>query len=353
MAPKHTRTIPLTTAILFLLFVSGCTLSLSKTQDAGVFYSNDLGQTWKQKIYVGQQNNKVSTIGSLDTAFFVFHPTDQNIIYLVTKTSGVYITTNKGDQWQLTALRSGSYSAFALDPITPSIQYAAQGGSVIKSTDYGQTWNQIFIERPGVAINDVAVDPESPSRIWIANSTGGFLVSEDYGNTWKISMIFTDPIKKISIPRTSASTIYLQMVNQGIVKSSDRGATWDYSINTTLTPFAGAVPVTSLFILPKTNDNLTISSAYGVLHSTDGGKTWKTLATVLPNSTVPINSAFIDPLNTDRIFFTAANIIYRSDDAGKTWKTLKTIPTTELVTTLVFNANNPHDLFAGVTTIKK
>lgn len=331
--------------------VSGCTLNFNPPQNAGVFFSNTNGETWEQRVFVQQTEKSAITIASYDVVDFIFHPTDENVIYVATREAGIYKTIDKGRTWAPTVLNTANYSSFTLDPKSPTIQYAVSGGIILKSTDDGATWNQIYVERAGVAITALAVNPETPNIIWAGNSSGGMLISYDYGNTWELNTILLASIGKIIIPNVSPSTMYVLLQSGSFIKSVDGGATWNLDIGSSLATFPGSIPIQSFYLRPKTAGDIVIGSAYGILRSTDGGTTWKSVATILPNNTVPINSVVIHPVDQEEIFFTAGNIFYSSHDGGETWKTLTTIPTTHLITKLEFNENNYGELFAGITKI--
>jgi uncharacterized protein (TIGR03437 family) len=121
----------------------------------------------------------------------------------------VVIGTNTGKvQVTNTALQSGSVewidrstglpgrsvAQVAFDPITVATVYAIlsgfsgflandSAGHVFKSTDFGETWNDISGNLPNIPVNDIVVDPDQPNVLYIATDIGVFL-SSDGGMTW-------------------------------------------------------------------------------------------------------------------------------------------------------------------------
>lgn len=341
------------TLLFFSLIVGGCSLSVSTPQDAGIFYSNSKGQTWEQRIFIEQQGKKTATIGKLDIGYLTYHPADPNVIFASTKESGIYYTINKGQQWQRTNLRSGYYPSFVIDPSAPALMYAASGGTIIKSSDGGQTWQQMYVDRPGVSVTALAIDPIHTNRIWAGNSSGVIFNSDDFGQTWTLIHILTEPISRIVMPETTGSIFYILSSKLGITKTVDGGATWSQDAVAGLAAFPGAMPITSFSLRPQTTNDIVIGSKYGILRTIDGGATWAQIPTINPTSSLPVQSAVLHPTNTQVVMFIAANIFYYSDDYGANWKTLNTIPTGQAATLLSIHPIFTDDLYVGITKVKK
>jgi len=342
-------------ALLLLLpiILSACTLSVNKPQSAGVFYSNTEGVSWEHRVFVGQDKKKTVTIASYDIGYFVFHPNDEQILYVSTKEAGIFKTIDKGLHWMQTPLSQGYYPSFVIDPKTPTIQYAASGGTVLKSTDDGATWAGKFIEQPGISITAIGVNPDRPNIIWAANSRGGLLKSEDFGNNWELITMFTESVRKFVFSERDSQVMYLLLSGLGFTKSTDGGKTWTFASAEALSGFPGSLPFQSFQLRPNTLGDIVTGSAYGFMRSTDGGETWKAIETVIPFGAGVISNALMHPSNPDKLFFTSGNTFYSSTDGGTTWKTLQTIPTEHIITSLTFHPLNDQELFAGITKIKK
>lgn len=344
------KIISLLVCICFL--ASACSLSIQKAEDLGVFYSSDSGLTWQQRVFVQKGQKKDVTIASLEVYNFIFHPSDENILFASTS-SGIYKSTDKGQHWTATQLQNNTYADFVLDPSTPTIQYAVFGGKILKSSNDGQAWAQIYVERPGIAITSMAINQNSTNIIFASTSAKGVLKSEDYGNTWTLVAELKDIIKKIIIAPENPSIMYGILTTNGFTKSTDGGMTWDEDIAKTLDTYTGAKVIKSFHIRPRTSGDIIATSNYGILRSTDGGDVWQPLPTVVPFKTLPINDAIINPSNVNEIFFCAGNTFYRSVDGGESWQTLKTLSTTQNIAIIRMNINNSADMYAGITKVTK
>lgn len=337
---------------LFAIFVSACSLNIQQPQDAGIFYSKDSGQTWEQRTFVDKGKKADVTISSIDVHDFIFHPTEENIMYASTA-AGIYKTTDKGVQWKITQLQNNLYSDFIIDPQAPSIQYAALAGKIVKTTTDDASWVQVYVERPGVAITSLALNPSATNIIWASTSAKGILKSEDFGNTWTLVAELKDVVKKIIIPKENPSIMYGILITSGFIKSTNSGTTWDEDITKSLDAFQGAKPIRSFHIREKTAGDIITTSNYGILRSTNGGESWQPLPTVVPFKTQPINDALISPANVNNIYFTAGNTFYKSVDGGGSWQTLKSLPTSQNIALIRINPNNYSDMFAGIIKITK
>ncbi len=97
--------------------------------------------------------------------------------------------TQEQSQWEDLGLYGGQIPSIAVDPQDSLTMYAGSwgGDGMFKTTDGGTTWSNIPAANPSwfrnIEVYDIAVDPNNPSNIWVAN--GHYIdVSYDYGDTW-------------------------------------------------------------------------------------------------------------------------------------------------------------------------
>ncbi len=163
----------------------------------GIYVSTDAGATW----------NLASFVPSVVTGVF-FDPTNANTVYAaagdpVGGSSGVYKSTDGGDTWTTTngtgatalPLTNTGRIALAMDPSSPNTLYAGIVDTsqtadpllgVYKTTDGGNTWNQIsstgFCTARCWYNNVIAVSPSNP--LLLAGGGVDASVSLDGGATW-------------------------------------------------------------------------------------------------------------------------------------------------------------------------
>jgi photosystem II stability/assembly factor-like uncharacterized protein len=95
-------------------------------------------------------------------------PSDPETVY-ATGGTGIYRTTDAGDTWQQIGDLAGFVVSLAIAPGPPETLYAAvQRQGVFASTDGGVTWTPVGEGLEGAFINFLAVDPNEPERLYLA-----------------------------------------------------------------------------------------------------------------------------------------------------------------------------------------
>lgn len=156
--------------------------------------------------------------------------------------------------------------------------------------------------------------------------------------------------KAIAIDPRTPSTVYIGTANGGVWKSTDNGTTWSPK-----TDYMGSLAIGALAIDPNNSSTIfagtgeyhgpPVDGAYqyygnGLLRSEDGGETWSELAT----STFAhdeISRILFDPtdLTSRRMFLSSATGVYESVDGGINWSQLRAGSASDLV--LIVNAGPP------------
>lgn len=226
---------------------------------------------------------------------------------------GLWKTTDGGVTWFPVTdgqIRSSSVGAVAVAESNPEIVYIGmgesqlrqnvlQGDGVYKSTDGGQTWKHIGLEKSQV-ISRIRIHPSDPNRLYIAalghpfgpNPERGVFRTLDGGHTWK-KILFRDE-------RTGAVDLVLDPSDPDVLYAT----LWEVYRRPWILWSGG--------------------EGSGIFKSTDGGETWNELTRnpgfpkgILGKITVTVSGA-----DSQRVY---ANIeaekggLYRSDDAGETW----------------------------------
>lgn len=94
-------------------------------------------------------------------------------------------------------------------------------GCVYQSTDGGQNW-KLISQLDDVQIDDIAVDPDSARRVFMATKKGVYL-SKDSGTTWK--RVFDTSADAIAISPDDPREIYAGCYD-GVFASFDGGQSW-------------------------------------------------------------------------------------------------------------------------------
>jgi photosystem II stability/assembly factor-like uncharacterized protein len=267
----------------------------------GIVKSGDAGASW-DLILAGQ--------GSL-----VLAPSAPSTLYAWTSAGLLFRTDDGGVNWTrltgaglvgtLSAPSDADGELVLVAADNPDTVFALAGPLLFRSTDGGNTWNQVL-----EGLTAFAADPQDPSTLFAATATGEtnkevyqVLKSTDAGGTWTVvsSQPFVHRLGDIAIDARTPANVYV--VERGgagdydfgawpnaIFRSPDDGATWE---KVDLIDFQGlkatgwGLPSTPMRLLfdPRSPDTLyaivmgTTGWTFGatVCRSTDGGTTWQNL----------------------------------------------------------------------------
>ena len=261
----------------------------------GIWKTEDAGKTWKQSGL--EKSRHVPRIA--------IHPKDHNVVYAAvlgniykpTQERGVYKSTDGGGTWRRTLFANENAGAVDLimDPNNPRILYAStwnvrrtpyslssggDGSALWKSTDSGETWNEISknegFPKDTLGIIGVTVSPANSDRVWAIvenKNKGGVYRSEDGGETWKQ----VNSERKLRQRAWYYTRIYADSKDEDVVyvlnvryhKSTDGGKTYD-------TYNAPHGDHHDLWIAPENPNRMIIGDDGGAQVTYDGGETWST-----------------------------------------------------------------------------
>ncbi|MAT54344.1 MAG: glycosyl hydrolase [Saprospirales bacterium] len=261
-------------------------------------------------------------------------------------------------QWRLVGpFRGGRSAAVTGVPGKPKLFYfGATGGGVWRTTDGGETWENISDGFFGGSIGAVTVAESDHNVIYVGGgevtvrgnvSYGyGMWKSEDAGATWKhIGLENSRHIPRVRVHPKNENLVYAAVLGdlykpteeRGVYRSKDGGQTWERILFANEN--AGAVDL----ILDPNNPRIIYASTWRVRRtpyslesggegsalwkSTDGGDTWTNISSNpgLPKDTLGIIGIAVSPVNSNRVWaiIEAKNGgVFRSEDGGKTWRKL-------------------------------
>ena len=160
------------------------------------------------------------------------HPHQKNTILLTSRTTGLWISTDKGET--VTPARRGHPGGRARDhaasrstPSNPTAWLAATDtGAIFASEDRGATWAKV--SNLGVPRDASSLaDPSSPSA-WIAVGPGVYS-STDGGGKWTTLYASADPEERVVALERLADGTWIALLEREarVVASHDGGKTWD------------------------------------------------------------------------------------------------------------------------------
>jgi photosystem II stability/assembly factor-like uncharacterized protein len=176
-----------------------------------------------------------------------------------------------------------------------------------KSDDGGATWADKDPDGlPSKDVHGFAVDPDDPQTIYAAIAGEGLYRSNDGGVSFEeVSSGVGPAVYGLAVTPDGR---LLAAQEGGLYASDDSGTTWNVPLE------AVAVGVA---VSPEDADTILVTTATGIVRSTDGGATWDEVQPI-PDGAWPVTFAPSEPERAYVVGFDRQ--LYRSDDSGATWR---------------------------------
>lgn len=321
--------------------------------DGGLWLSPDKGETWVQKGALLTTGREVKTIANLNAVSLVFDPQDSQTIYFLSVNQGLFVSYDGGESWwSVDKLPQATINSLAIDPKAKNVLYVAIGNRIFKTTDCCRTWQNIYLDIPGVNINTLAIDPLETKRIYAGLADGRLIKSEDGGLTWAVRHDFKVSLKQILINPSEAKIIYVASATDGIFRSTDLGVSWQKINLEELNKFPGSHIYHYGFFNRTKKDALYILTDYGPLFSDEGVKNWQDYKLLTQPRRVKIHSFAVNPKNTNEVYYATETSFYKSTNGGQTWITKK-LPTKRWPIMMLVNPDNPNFIYFGALKVEK
>ena len=210
----------------------------------GVCRSDDGGKHWIQSN-TGMDETAATHI-LLDPA----SPVDARVLYVAGFGRGIYKSSDGGRSWALknTGITQAHPFAWRLARSANGTLYAviarqsedgsigdAGDGALYRSTDGAEHWQPVSLPEGTNGPNGIAIDPESPSRLYLAawaravgqhGDGGGIFLSDNEGKSWKQVLDKDRHIYDVTIDPQDPNILYATGFESSAWRSADRGLTW-------------------------------------------------------------------------------------------------------------------------------
>ena len=267
--------------------------------------------------------------------------------------------------WRYIGPDGNRVSAVVGVPGDPQVYYAGSAsGGIVKTTDGGTYWAQIFDDQPVSSIGSLAVAPSDPSIVWAGTgescirshiSVGeGIFKSVDAGKSWtRMGLEQTGRIGRVVVHPTNPEVVlacalghaYGPQPERGVFRTTDGGASWEHVLFVDEHTGCSALAMDpanprKLFagmwqIDIKTWGRESGGPGSGLFVSHDGGTTWqRQQGRGLPTGEVGKVKVAIARSNPHRVYAlietgdgvpwhgeeTESGQVWRSDDGGESWR---------------------------------
>ncbi|WP_425237542.1 VPS10 domain-containing protein [Ulvibacterium sp.] len=293
---------------------------------------------------------------------------------------GVYKSLDGGKSWQSMGLEKTRHiHRIKIDPMDPNTVYVGAIGSpwgehpergVFKTTDGGETWENILFVNNKTGVADLVMDPINPNKLiaamwehkrdpWFFKSGGegsGLYITHDGGKNWK-RLTEKDGLPNgelgrigIAIAANKPNIVYalVEAKKNALYKSLDGGFKWK-KINDK--PDIGNRPFyySEIYVDPQ-NENRVYSVFTYVNVSEDGGKNFKQLmpAYQVDNGVHPDHHAWwIHPENGQFMLDGNDGGVNITKDGGKSWRFIGNLPVAQFYH-ISTDDEYPYNVYGGM-----
>ncbi|MGB0543913.1 MAG: WD40/YVTN/BNR-like repeat-containing protein [Longimicrobiales bacterium] len=322
----------------------------------GVFRSDDGGITW-DPIFDDQPAIGIGHIA-------VFQP-NPDIVWVGTGEGnprnsagvggGLFKSIDGGESWSFMGFGDSERIHRVLThPTDPDVVYVGVLGpawsdgterGVYRTTDGGDTWEQVLWQNERTGVADMVMDPSNPDKIfaamwdfrrepWFLTSGGpgsGLFVTHDGGETWtRLTEEHGMPAGElgrigVAVASSDTNVVYalVEAERSELLRSEDGGLTWE-----TISNEPGINPrpfyYADLRVDPH-NENRLYRLHSAIQVSEDQGRTWET---VVPSAIIhgDIHELWIDPDDPDRMILGEDGGIAFTYDRGDRWRFVENLP---------------------------
>ena len=232
--------------------------------------------------------------------------------------------------------------------------FGSTGGGVWKTTDAGNTWQNISDGYFGGSVGAVAVSESDNNVIYVGmgektvrgnvSSGDGMWKSVDAGKTWEhIGLKNARHIPRVRVHPKNSDVVYAGVMgdlykptqDRGVYKSTDGGKSWRKVlfanenagiVDLLIDPNNPRVLYATTWNVRRTPYSLSSGGEGSALwKSTDEGETWTNISKNpgLPSGIWGISGVSVSPVNSDIVYALIENKkggVFKSIDGGKTWR---------------------------------
>ncbi|MFQ5742484.1 MAG: glycosyl hydrolase [Acidobacteriota bacterium] len=242
------------------------------------------------------------------------------------------------------------------EPGNPDITYVGAASGGIWRTTNGFTWEPVFDDQDVSSVSSLAVAPSAPNQVWAGTGEifyiraftsmgNGIYKSTDRGDSWRqmglektgrIGRIVVHPEDPDVVYACALGDAYNPQQERGVFRTKDGGASWqrvlfvdektgcsDLNIdaNDPDTLFAGMWQVQI-----RTWKLGSGGPGSGIFVTHDGGDTWERARGGLPAHPVGKTSVDVAASDSNRVYALIEDVdpgFYRSDDGGRSWRLMQ------------------------------
>lgn len=343
----------------------------------GLWKTINRGITW-QPVFDDQKSYSIGTV--------TIDPRNTDVVWVGTGENvsgrhvgwgdGIYKSMDAGKSWQQMGLTQSEHiGKILVDPRNSNVVFVAAEGplwssggdrGLYKTTDGGQTWQQVLKIDGNTGVTDIEFDPSNPDVLYAAayerrrktwsllagGASSGIYKSSDNGETWRKASEGLPKSDKGKIglavtkanPKLVYATIESDKKNKGFYRSTDKGESWEKR-NSYTSGGTGPHYYQEIEASPQNPDLIYQMDVF--LHVTrDGGKRFDYLGTGREKHS-DNHALWIDPENGKHLIAGTDGGLYETFDEGSTWRHFPNLPISQFYKIALDNQAPFYDIVAG------
>jgi hypothetical protein len=239
-----------------------------------------------------------------------------NNLFTSESDGGIYISTNDGTNWNITALTVEYILGFAT--IGTNLFAASKYNGVYLSTDNGTNWNFV---NSGLTNTEIRAVYAKGSDLFVGTRGGGVFISTNNGSSWTV-MNSGLTMKYVYSLASIGSNLFAGTWNAGVFRSTNNGTNWTHTNI--------GLPTSPIYALVAIGSNL-FAGTYGsgVYLSTNNGDNWSEVNNGL--TALSINALAI-----------CGSYLYAGGDGSGVWRR----PLSEMITGIEDEQNSLPESFS-------
>ncbi len=341
---------------LLVLLSASCN-PFQSTLPSGVVKSTNGGVDWQFTNAV--KGSTTASIGGLSISKLAFEPNNNKILIASTYNDGMFKSEDSGASWTRLLSKIMVYD-FVINPFDAKIIYAAgfcvNHGCVVKTTDGGGSWNEVYKEGSTTnpnPVRGVGINPKNPNQLVIGTLSGSVIKSADAGNTWQLVNNFADQVNRVL---WQENNVYVLLKGKGLYS----GSGFVENLSDITTSLSKTYSIGNLSYTQETIDNFSqvfvdstsvlliyVTTNKGVYKTVDGGKTWELKKLPIKPSDSATRAIAISKASSNIVFTSVASTIYKSLDGGTSWQT-QNINSGGFVNYILIDPILPQVIYSGI-----
>ncbi len=343
-----------------LLFLAAACSPFSKSSPAGVLKSTNGGADW-------QFSNKIasSTTASLvaqNISKLGFDPNNRETVFVGSYTNGLFKSEDSGNSWKNILSKIYVYD-FVINPLDTKIIYVAgfyaDHGRVLKTTDGGASWTQVYNEESAAnAVRALALNPNNPNQLVLGTSSGSVIKSTDGGLSWQLANNFSDRINRVLWQN---GNVYVLSKTKGLFKSSGFADNFTemteplsktFNLKNMSYNSQAIDSFSQVFVDYSANALIYITTNRGLYKTSDEGKTWQKQNLPVKPDASDAKAIAVAKSSSNIVYTSVGSTIYKSVDAGTTWQT-QGIASAGFINYILVDPQLPQIVYAGVYAVSQ